>query len=64
MSQAERVGVVVIRVWIEDAHASRLRARITLTDLADGETDSVVAASPEAILDVVRAYLDAFLVEP
>jgi hypothetical protein len=65
MSQAERVGVVVIRVWLEDAHPIRLRARITLTaDVAQGETESVVADSPEAILDAVRSYLDVFLGEP
>jgi len=65
MSRAQRVGVVVIRVWIEDVHPSRLRARIMLAaDLAEGETEPVVAGSPEAIIDVVRSYLDAFLAEP
>jgi hypothetical protein len=65
MSQPERGGVVVIRVWIEEAHPSRLRARITLTaDVQDGETESVVASTPEAVVEVVRGYLDAFLLMP
>lgn len=62
MSRAERGGVVVVRVWIEEAHENRLRARITLVgDLEEGATESVVASGPEAVLEVVREFLDAFL---
>lgn len=62
MSRAERGGVVVIRVWIEEGHEKQLRARITLVgDLEGGATESVVASSPEAIVEVVREFLDAFL---
>ena len=62
MSRAERGGVVVIRVWIEEGHEKPLRARIALVrDLEGGATESVVASSPEAIVEVVREFLDAFL---
>ncbi len=62
MSRAQRGGVVVVRVWIEEAHENPLRARITLVrDLEEGATEAVVASSPEAILEVVRQFLDTFL---
>ena len=56
----ERAGVIVIRVWVEDA--SEVRARITAsTDLFSGEQTVAVAQGAEDILAVVRSWLDAFL---
>ena len=61
MSVSERTGVVVIRVWLEEAGAVGLRARISLVqDLEGGETESVVAASTEEIVEVVRRFVDEF----
>jgi hypothetical protein len=58
----ERTGVVVIRIWLEDSGARNgLRARISLVrDLESGETESVVAASTEEILEAVRRFVDEF----
>lgn len=58
----ENSGVLVIRVWIEpDGFAGALtgfRARITSTvDLEHGAQTVAVAASPEAMVEEVRAWL-------
>ncbi len=54
----ERVGVVVVRVWVEPDGG--FRARITTTDDV-AERDEVVtaAASPEAVLTAVREWLES-----
>ena len=63
MSQLERTGVVVIRVWIESPGLPEgFRARITLLgDLEEHETESVVAATPDESLEIVRAFLDGIV---
>jgi len=58
----ERAGVIVIRVWVEDASEAGPRARITASnDLSSGEQTVAVAQGAEDILAVVRSWLDAFL---
>jgi hypothetical protein len=58
----ERTGVVVIRIWIEDASLRNgLRARVSLVrDIESGETATVVAAGPQELLGVVRRFVDEF----
>ena len=60
---SERTGVVVIRVWLERGDSERgLRARISLVrDVERGETESLVAASAEEILEAVRRFVDEFV---
>ncbi len=53
---------MVIRVWIEDASAAQLRARITASDdLSSGEQTVGAAEGADDILAVVSDWLDAFL---
>ena len=58
---AERIGVVVVRVWIEQPPGTGLRARITAQELGDGEQTSKAAKSIDAIVDNVRAWLEEFV---
>jgi hypothetical protein len=60
-SEAERTGVLVVRIWIESA-SGPLRARVTRTlDVEGGEETSQVAATAEQILRLVRDWIEAFL---
>jgi hypothetical protein len=62
-SDAERTGVLVVRVWTEGATGS-LRARNTHTLDAEGdEPTSEVAARVDQILSIVREWIEAFLAE-
>jgi hypothetical protein len=58
---AERTGVLVVRVWIERPPGTGLRARITAQELDNGEQATTVASTVDAILDVVRQWLEAFV---
>jgi Tfp pilus assembly protein PilZ len=58
---AERVGVAVVRVWLERPNGTQLRARITTQELGDGEEASTVATSIDTILETLRAWLEAFV---
>ena len=62
-SDAERTGVLVVRVWIESPNES-LRARITSTLDVNGDAqESHAAASTEQILTAVREWIEAFVAE-
>jgi hypothetical protein len=63
VSERERTGLVVIRLWVETSPAGdALRARITLVrDLVERASESVVAADPADIVAVVRRFVDDFL---
>ncbi|HLI56831.1 MAG TPA: hypothetical protein VKY26_07320 [Actinomycetota bacterium] len=57
------VGVIVVRLWWEEAGAGdvALRARVTST-VSDGPAGSTSAASTiDGIVDAVRAGVDRFL---
>jgi hypothetical protein len=59
MSQ-ERTGVLLLRVWADDAD-HRLRARITeVLDITTAEERVVIAGSPEEIEKAVREWLEEF----
>jgi hypothetical protein len=58
----ERAGVIVIRVWIEDASSAQLRARITASeDLSSVEQTVGAAEGVDGILAAVSDWLDGFL---
>jgi hypothetical protein len=61
-ARPDRVGVLVVRVWIESDPESELRARITQTlDIANGEDRVTTASSIEEIDATVRAWLEEFV---
>ena len=61
----ERTGIPVIRVWIEQDDAGRLRARLTqAADLGEKATTLAVAAGMPAICDAVEAWLRQFADSP
>jgi hypothetical protein len=60
-----RVGVIVIRVWLERRATPPLRARIThTTDLGARAEVVTAAASVDEICAQVRAWLHDFLSVP
>jgi hypothetical protein len=61
----ERTGILVIRVWVEQDDAGRLRARLTqAADLGDPATSLDVATGVPGICDAVEAWLRRFLDSP
>ena len=61
----ERTGILVIRVWIEQDDAGRLRARLTqAADLGDPATPLAVATGMPGICDAVEAWLRQFADSP
>jgi hypothetical protein len=55
------VGVIVVRVWLEQRATPALRARLTHTvDLAAGEQRVSAAAGADDICAQVRAWLQDF----
>lgn len=61
-ADGQRIGVLVVRAWLEDASNLALRARITQTlDIAAQDELIIVASSTEDVCDAVRAWLDAFV---
>jgi hypothetical protein len=61
----ERTGILVIRVWVEQDDAGRLRARLTqAADLGHPATPLDVATGVPGICDAVEAWLRRFLDSP
>jgi hypothetical protein len=57
----DRTGILVLRVWMEDA-ADGFRARVTHTlDSAGPEKALSAAASPDQIYAIIRAWVEAFV---
>jgi hypothetical protein len=58
----DRSATLVIRVWREDS-GDAFRGRLTSLDTSPGsggeELTVALASSPEAVVDAVRAWLDA-----
>ena len=60
----ERAGALVVRVWLEHADPSGLRARNTYTvDTAVPGAEVTAAASVDEVCEKVRAWLDLFLAD-
>lgn len=56
-----RVGVLVVRAWVEgeDEQDQHLRARVTRTDdVVDSRELTAVATSVDEVCDIVRAWLE------
>jgi hypothetical protein len=61
-TRGERVGVLVLRVWIDHEGADGFRARITSThSLVGGRERVSVAAEPIAVLATVERWLAEYL---
>jgi hypothetical protein len=59
--QTGRSAALVVRVWLEGG-PDGFRARLTTGDAGAADAITVaVAATPEAVLDAVRAWLDDFV---
>jgi hypothetical protein len=54
----ERVGVIVVRAWVEGDGG--IRARVTATDLSLAEESVSSAEGVEEIVGLVRAWLERF----
>jgi hypothetical protein len=62
LSEAERAGVLVIRVWIEPGAGDGLRARITRTvDISERDEIVTVASTPDEITETVADWLAAYV---
>ncbi len=60
MPASERVAVLVVRAWREDAGPAGLRVRVTwVDDVEQGREQTTAAASTEDVLAIVRRWLDA-----
>jgi hypothetical protein len=61
LTGAPHTGVMVIRLWLEDGDPERLRARITAAgDAPHARWATAMAADPEQVCEVVRAWLARF----
>lgn len=58
---SDRTGVLIVRLWIEDDHPTRLRARITQT-LEDTSREKTIAAAStnEDICAIVKRWVETF----
>lgn len=60
----ERVGVLVLRAWMEDGSAASLRVRISkIEDITAprGQVEVVTARTSQQACDIVKDWLDARL---
>jgi hypothetical protein len=59
---AQRTGILVVRVWLEQDAPGRLRARLTqATGLAEAPTSLATAADVPGVCAAVEAWLRQFL---
>jgi hypothetical protein len=61
-----RVGLAIVRVWLEDGHPSPLRARVTtIDDITGPPSESAVwsGGELEAVLAHVHAWLASWVAE-
>ena len=55
----EPVGVLILRVWLEQGSATPFRATIRMTqDVGSAPPTSVSLAVPSEVIDTVRWFLD------
>jgi hypothetical protein len=60
-TSSDRTGLLILRLWVEPSHDSRLRGRITHTlDNEAAEQPVAVTDSIDVICDVVRHWVEAF----
>lgn len=57
----DRIGVLIVRLWMEPHHKTGLRARITKThDTSSADLSVAAGASAEDICTVVKEWVDGF----
>jgi hypothetical protein len=59
-STASRIGVVVVRTWLEPGHRQVLRARIVATDFTTAEPTVMAAGSAVEIARMVEEWVKHF----
>jgi hypothetical protein len=60
-ARQQRIGVLVVRGWLEDASETPFRARITQTlDISACDDIVILASNSEDVCDAVAAWLAAF----
>jgi len=58
----DRIGLLLIRAWVEPGSSSPLRAHIRrTTDVAQGFEQSLTVADKEAVVAAVQAWLSEVL---
>ncbi len=58
----DRTGILIVHLWIEGNTREGFRARITRTLDPSGQQVKAVAATPEEIYAIVRAWVEEFVV--
>jgi hypothetical protein len=54
-------GVIIIRLWREPDHSSRLRARIVaIRDVAENDVENAAASSVAEIVELVERFVTSF----
>jgi hypothetical protein len=60
-----RIGLLIIRAWVEPGSSSPLRAQIRLTnDVSQGFERNLTISQETAVLEAVQAWLSEFLATP
>jgi hypothetical protein len=65
-TSGQRVGLAIVRVWLEADHPSPLRARVTTIEHIAGPADDAVewsGSEVDAVLVHLRTWLDGWLPE-
>lgn len=58
MANKERIGLMIIRAWVEEGSSKPLRAHIRLTsDVSAGVEHTVALADIEGVRDAVDSWL-------
>lgn len=61
-TSGQRVGLAIVRVWLEDDPECSLRARVTtLDDVAGPAGVDWASCDRDAVLDQLRTWLDEWL---
>jgi hypothetical protein len=66
-TSAERVGLAIVRVWLEEDPACSVRARVTTIDDVAGPAAGVVewtGCDGDATLERLRAWLEEWVKPP
>jgi hypothetical protein len=60
-----RIGLFLIRAWIEPGSSSPLRAQIRrTTDVSHGFEQRLIVAEKEAVVAAVQAWMSTMLADP
>ena len=59
---SHRTGLLIIRAWIEDGSAQRLRAHVRVTDdVSAGIERTLTLVEPDTVGELVDAWLESVL---